>query len=596
MLAAATPRTKRHNSIVTKAAQKINNEQVENNANAIELLEQSLMQTVEQLQEQNEQLEQSLKQIQAQHKTENNMLMMRNTELTNQLETVKKSQVLMLEKIDKLVTESANRQLKCDADLSANIQRADDKLVDDYRNMEAIVTENQLKITRQEETSKINVQQLSDRISVLEQPNELTTLLSDDVKNISEKCSAMQSSIIDNATNILNMKQSLTADQSSCHPAEKTLSLNLEMQCFDQKIAALDTRVTDITTNIYDIQQKMLIMDTDDHDLHNDEGVTNAELVKINEKLSIMEGNITGNTVSLGEVTQKLRAVETQSTQAASSGRWEEQTENIIPGVKPDENKNEPISNKKSVSADVILVMDSNRQHIVADQFWHNHTCEKIVAGNVYQATQVTEKTKFSNVKHAILHIGTNDIETRKPADLIANEIVQVASKLQKNSNATTYISILPPRADNLNGKRQQVNEHLRKCVPESITLIDNDVNLSVTDLVDKKHLKESSVRKLVGNMKNAIRSARKTFREDERRDDRYDAAQGERRREHKERRPSYEKPRNKETWERRGGGDFFNNGYPNQQRNQTVTSQNKLDSILNVLKNFVSTVTPIIS
>ena len=68
MLAAATPRTKRHNSIVTKAAQKINNEQVENNANAIELLEQSLMQTVNQLQEQNEHLEQSFKQIQSQYK------------------------------------------------------------------------------------------------------------------------------------------------------------------------------------------------------------------------------------------------------------------------------------------------------------------------------------------------------------------------------------------------------------------------------------------------------------------------------------------------------------------------------------------------
>ena len=121
------------------------------------------------------------------------------------------------------------------------------------------------------------------------------------------------------------------------------------------------------------------------------------------------------------------------------------------------------------------------------------------------EATRTVETSEFVGVKHAILHIGTNDVETRKPPDLIANEIIQVALKLKENTRATTYISSLPPRADNFHDKRSQVNNHLRKSLPESIKFIDNDVNLEVNDLYDKKHLKEISVRKVVGNMKDAM-------------------------------------------------------------------------------------------
>ena len=128
-----------------------------------------------------------------------------------------------------------------------------------------------------------------------------------------------------------------------------------------------------------------------------------------------------------------------------------------------------------------------------------------MAAGNVAEATQTIESTVFDGVKHAILHIGTNDVETRKPYDLIGNEIIQVALKIKKATNAVTYISLLPPRSDNLHEKCRQVNEHIRKSLPESIMLIDH-MNVEVSDLYDKKHLKENAVRKIVGNMKDHIR------------------------------------------------------------------------------------------
>ena len=102
------------------------------------------------------------------------------------------------------------------------------------------------------------------------------------------------------------------------------------------------------------------------------------------------------------------------------------------------------------VKAHAILIMDSNRRYIDPDKFWHNRKCLKVAAGNVAEATQTIESTVFDGVKHAILHIGTNDVETRKPYDLIGNEIIQVALKIKKATNAVTYISLLPPNHQDL--------------------------------------------------------------------------------------------------------------------------------------------------
>ena len=277
------------------------------------------------------------------------------------------------------------------------------------------------------------------------------------------------------------------------------------------------------------------------------------------------------------------------------------------------------------MNAHAVLIMDSNRRFIDPDKFWYNRTVQKMVGGNVGEATQTVETSEFVGVKHAILHIGTNDVETRKPPDLIANEIIQVALKLKENTRATTYISSLPPRADNLNDKCSQVNNHLKKSLPESIKFIDNDVNVEVNDLYDKKHLKEISVRKVVGNMKDAIRAARNTSVNQNNRtvgsisrntsrsvdpttpntprgDDRYysykDAAASKMsyhggRSQHRNHIDNHEDNRT------RGGDKFFNvehsYGASNKQR-ENPPQQNKLDSILDVLKTFVSTVTPIIS
>ena len=152
--------------------------------------------------------------------------------------------------------------------------------------------------------------------------------------------------------------------------------------------------------------------------------------------------------------------------------------------------------------------MDSNRRHINPKMFWTNHTCKKVGVGDTIEANQAADNMELHGVKHVILHVGTNDVETKKSAEQIANEIIQVAGKLRDRSNASTYVSSLPPRNDYLNNKGLQVNHYLKLRMPESVQFIDN-MNMDVDDLVDgdRKHIKEQSVRKLVKNMKDAIRN-----------------------------------------------------------------------------------------
>ena len=72
------------------------------------------------------------------------------------------------------------------------------------------------------------------------------------------------------------------------------------------------------------------------------------------------------------------------------------------------------------IIADVVLLMDSNREHINSDRFWFEKVTRKVAAGNVNTANKIIDKCVFQDVKHAILHVGTNDVETRRTAANVA--------------------------------------------------------------------------------------------------------------------------------------------------------------------------------
>ena len=63
---------------------------------------------------------------------------------------------------------------------------------------------------------------------------------------------------------------------------------------------------------------------------------------------------------------------------------------------------------------------------------------------------------------HIALDVGTNDLVSDRPPDLIAKSIVDVASSM-KNKNHDVTVSNIITRADHLKEKANEVNDYLSK-------------------------------------------------------------------------------------------------------------------------------------
>lgn len=87
-----------------------------------------------------------------------------------------------------------------------------------------------------------------------------------------------------------------------------------------------------------------------------------------------------------------------------------------------------------------------------------------------------------------IIHTGANDIRSTKSPEIIANDIVNLATKIKSNHN-DVIVSGLIARNDELNTKSQQVNVILfDKCNERNLFYIDN------TNIIARKHLNSSGV------------------------------------------------------------------------------------------------------
>ena len=77
-----------------------------------------------------------------------------------------------------------------------------------------------------------------------------------------------------------------------------------------------------------------------------------------------------------------------------------------------------------------------------------------------------------------VLHVGTNDLVSDRPPDLIVKSIVDVASSM-KNENHDVTVSNIIARADLIKEKANEVNDYLSKiCMERNIYLIDHSKTL----------------------------------------------------------------------------------------------------------------------
>ena len=172
------------------------------------------------------------------------------------------------------------------------------------------------------------------------------------------------------------------------------------------------------------------------------------------------------------------------------------------------------VQRKKIITAHVVIIMDSNRRYIKKEKFWHGKKVFLIKSGDAKEAAKVLNENEFRGVKHFITHVGTNDVESDEPAEIIGSRIVRINRDLKiAYPNAHIYSSSIPAREETRrHNKAMQVNHYLSQSLPESVSFIDNE-DVTVDDLEierhllgNSKHIKQNSIHKIVGNFKAAIR------------------------------------------------------------------------------------------
>ena len=109
---------------------------------------------------------------------------------------------------------------------------------------------------------------------------------------------------------------------------------------------------------------------------------------------------------------------------------------------------------------------------------------------------------------HTILHVGTNDLNSDRPSDLIAKFIIDMAIILKKNSQNVSVSNVIM-RNDKFNEKAMEVNGYLKQfCTEKNIFLIDHAKTIHSRNINRSKvHLNKSGDIILSNNFVKAISS-----------------------------------------------------------------------------------------
>ena len=107
---------------------------------------------------------------------------------------------------------------------------------------------------------------------------------------------------------------------------------------------------------------------------------------------------------------------------------------------------------------------------------------------------------------HTILHVGTNDLNSDRPSDLVAKSIVDLDITLKSNSQNVSISNIIM-RNDSFNEKAMEVDGYLKQlCIENNIFLIDHIKTIHSRNINRSKlHLNKSGSIILSNNFVKAI-------------------------------------------------------------------------------------------
>ena len=116
------------------------------------------------------------------------------------------------------------------------------------------------------------------------------------------------------------------------------------------------------------------------------------------------------------------------------------------------------------------------------------------------------QPTIRENPDHILIHVGNNDLPTRRQPDVIAKDIIQLALKLKTNS-CDVSISNIIARNDQYRKKASAVNHKLKDlCKEKNLHYIDHSSSINTRHLNGSKlHLHIKGRKILFSNFVEAI-------------------------------------------------------------------------------------------
>ena len=175
----------------------------------------------------------------------------------------------------------------------------------------------------------------------------------------------------------------------------------------------------------------------------------------------------------------------------------------------PDAPKPAPDNTKRGSKRSVMLC-DSNRKHLVADQLWRG--IEIIPCGSVRDLKTMIPTIELEHTRLLIINVGVNDLDKKDGRDVF-NELKSILEDITKSvPHIKIVLSEITPRNDERDAQVIICNALLKDAFSRSrnVTIAHHNKlrNSEWSFHEDAKHLSRISIGKFAWNLKNAIRSA----------------------------------------------------------------------------------------
>ena len=165
------------------------------------------------------------------------------------------------------------------------------------------------------------------------------------------------------------------------------------------------------------------------------------------------------------------------------------------------------------VHRNIVILGGSTMKHVTGYEMFKKienyKVCIKSFSGpKVRLMKDYIKPVMRKKLDHTILHVGTNDLNSNRPSDLIAKSIVDLTITLKNNSQNVSVSNIIM-RNDNFTDKFMEINGYLKQFfIERNIFLIEHTKTIHSRNINRSKlHLNKSDSLILSNNFVKAISS-----------------------------------------------------------------------------------------